>query len=99
MLTSFAAFGKKDPVNGANITSYYGWRTLYGRKEFHTGIDFTSSTGDKRVFAVESGTVIEVIDKYRSESCKKNKALGYANVIKIQMSDGSLTQYLILKTV
>ncbi len=43
------------PIRSA-VTSYYGWRTLNGTKEFHLGIDLRASVGTK-IFASDGGKV------------------------------------------
>lgn len=43
------------PIRSA-ITSYYGWRTLNGVKEFHLGIDLRASVGTQ-IFASDGGKV------------------------------------------
>ncbi len=44
------------PIPSA-ITSYYGWRTLRGEKDFHYGIDLRAAVGTS-VAATDGGTVI-----------------------------------------
>lgn len=50
------------PTSGANsISSYYGWRTLYGRSDFHGGIDIVrpgGNSGGLPVLAAAGGTVV-----------------------------------------
>jgi murein DD-endopeptidase MepM/ murein hydrolase activator NlpD len=41
------------------ITSYYGWRTVFGARNFHRGMDLRSRLGDDRI-AIFSGTVTKV---------------------------------------
>ncbi len=43
------------PVDNARITSGYGWRTLKGKDDFHTGVDFI---GSKSILAIADGTVV-----------------------------------------
>ena len=54
------------PVPGYyNISSYYGWRTLYGRPDFHTGIDINrggqATIYGANIVASLSGTVQTVV--------------------------------------
>lgn len=50
------------PTSGAySISSYYGWRTLYGRSDFHGGIDIVrpgGNSGGLPVLAAAGGTVV-----------------------------------------
>jgi len=43
------------PVENARVTSDYGWRTLKGKDDFHTGIDLI---GSKAILAISDGTVV-----------------------------------------
>lgn len=45
------------PTNTTNISSYFGYRELFGKQNFHNGIDFPVAKGNP-VFATLSGTVI-----------------------------------------
>jgi hypothetical protein len=49
-----------DPLRGSRVTSAYGWRThpVYGRRQFHRGIDLARGSTDIRAMA--AGVVIEV---------------------------------------
>ncbi|MGL5540329.1 MAG: peptidoglycan DD-metalloendopeptidase family protein [Erysipelotrichaceae bacterium] len=44
------------PVSG-RVTSSFGWRTLYGQPNYHTGIDFSAATGTS-VKAADGGKVV-----------------------------------------
>ena len=57
------------PVSKGRINSLFGWRTLSGKANFHSGIDIGVSEGTK-VYAVAAGTVFNVV--YKS-SCGGNK--------------------------
>ena len=57
------------PVSKAKITSPFGWRTMNGKSNFHSGIDMGVSEGTS-VYAVSAGTVFNVV--YKS-SCGGNK--------------------------
>lgn len=39
------------------VSSYYGWRDLYGKPDFHLGIDIPDTKGSK-IWAADGGTVI-----------------------------------------
>lgn len=84
------------PMNNPKITSCYGCRN-YGTPnapkdiecsaaglgtDFHDGIDIVSSTGDKRIFAVEKGRVV-----------RKEYVQGYGNVIVLNHNDEVYTLY------
>ena len=47
------------PTVGQRITSFYGWRFIFGRREFHTGIDIANSAGTP-IFAADRGTIVEM---------------------------------------
>ena len=69
------------PVASYKITSKYGWRTLNGKREFHTGVDFAASYG----------TTIRASDggKVTFAGWKGN----YGKLIIITHDDGSQTYY------
>jgi murein DD-endopeptidase MepM/ murein hydrolase activator NlpD len=46
------------------ISSPYGWRTLQGKKEFHSGIDFVSDSDSEDVLAIADGIVVYDQDDY-----------------------------------
>ena len=74
------------PLNFRNwyISSYYGWRTLYGVPNFHTGIDFTGGgIYGAQVVASNPGRVYStVVSQY-----------GYGNHIVIDHGGGNFTLY------
>ncbi len=45
------------PIKGGSITSRYGWRTIYGSRDFHKGIDFAAPKGTE-IYAVDGGTIV-----------------------------------------
>ncbi len=53
-----------EPVKKHVVTSAYGWRILNGKRQFHDGIDFISSTGDRHVYSVGTGYVCYDQDWY-----------------------------------
>jgi len=70
------------PVPGkAYISSGYGWRTMSGKKEFHTGIDIPAARG-WNIIAAEGGTVISA-----------GWMNGYGNTVVISHGNGLSTLY------
>jgi len=69
----------------SNITSAYGYRYLFGVREFHTGIDISGgSVMGKDIVAAESGTVILASYGWNG---------GYGNYIIINHGNGVTTRY------
>ena len=46
-------------IENATITSDFGWRTIFGRKDFHEGLDLAAQGGDP-VMAVNTGIVKQI---------------------------------------
>lgn len=69
--------------SSSRITSQYGYRILFGVRDFHTGIDIGASTGTN-IVAAESGTVI--LANYGWNG-------GYGNYIIINHGNGITTRY------
>lgn len=69
------------PITGGKISSPFGWRTLYGRRDYHRGVDWSCPTGTA-VRAAGTGKVIQA---------GWNGSYGYC--ITIQHSDGRQTLY------
>lgn len=46
------------------VTSPYGWRMIFGKKELHTGIDYINRKDDRRVLAITDGIVTHDKDNY-----------------------------------
>ncbi len=69
------------PITGGKISSPYGWRTLYGRRDFHRGVDWSCPTGTA-VRAAGTGKVIQA---------GWNGSYGYC--VTILHSDGRQTLY------
>jgi len=67
----------------SRITSQYGYRILFGVRDFHTGIDIGASTGTN-IVAAESGTVILASYGWNG---------GYGNYIIINHGNGLTTRY------
>lgn len=70
------------PTNGYTITSPFGWRILFGRREFHPGIDIGVPTGTP-IYATNDGTVI---------SAGWNNG-GYGNWVEIDNGHGITTVF------
>ena len=91
--TTYALMGTKEkprtaskgyfitPVASYTITSKYGYRTLNGKREFHTGVDFAASYGTA-IRAADGGTVTYA-------GWKGN----YGKLVIITHDDGSQTYY------
>ena len=69
------------PTKSVYITSYYGWRTVFGKREYHYGIDLRAAVGTA-IYAADGGKVIFA-----------GTASGYGKLIKIQHDNGDLTYY------
>lgn len=69
--------------SSSRITSQYGYRVLFGVRDFHTGIDIGASMGTN-IVAAESGTVI--LANYGWNG-------GYGNYIIINHGNGITTRY------
>lgn len=69
--------------SSSRITSPYGYRILFGVRDFHTGIDIGATTGSN-IVAAESGTVI--LANYGWNG-------GYGNYIIINHGNGITTRY------
>lgn len=67
----------------SRITSQYGYRILFGVRDFHTGIDIGASTGTN-IVAAESGTVILASYGWNG---------GYGNYIIVNHGNGLTTRY------
>ena len=67
----------------SRITSQYGYRILFGVRDFHTGIDIGAGTGSN-IVAAESGTVILAAYGWNG---------GYGNYIIINHGNGVTTRY------
>ncbi len=73
--------------NYSTITSKFGWRTLYGKKNWHTGIDISgANVYGKNIVAANSGTVIKAVTSYVA-----NK--GYGKYVIIDHGGGYTTLY------
>ena len=79
--TSSSSSGFTWPSASTYITSYYGWRYIFGSNSFHKGIDLAGPTGTA-IYAAQDGVV--TYTGYYGE---------YGNLIIIQHSDGYQTKY------
>ncbi len=68
------------------VSSYYGWRYLYGKPDFHLGIDIPDELGSP-IWAADGGEVVWVGSSY-----------SYGNSVRIQHADGVMTVYAHLDT-
>ncbi|MFI3249556.1 MAG: M23 family metallopeptidase [Eubacteriales bacterium] len=68
------------PARGT-ITSYFGGRTLYGRYDFHSGLDIAAPTGTP-IYAADGGTV--TFSGWKT---------GYGNIVIITHDNGTQTYY------
>lgn len=82
------------PVNGRVITQNYATLGLVVADEYHTGIDMTSSSGDRTVRAAASGRVRRV-----PLGTFANSNHGMGNVVLIEHSNGLHTLYAHLATI
>ena len=69
--------------NGGYISSYFGWRTLYGRSDWHPGIDIATSYGTP-IYAVADGYVTAAVNGWCG---------GYGNNVVINHGNGYSTMY------
>jgi len=46
------------------ITSPYGERIIWGKKQFHDGIDYVNKNNDQRVRAIADGVIVLDVDYY-----------------------------------
>ncbi|MBQ8688095.1 MAG: peptidoglycan DD-metalloendopeptidase family protein [Ruminococcus sp.] len=99
-LEAEAAVSYVFPVRGGGISSSYGWRTLKGKKNLHSGIDITAKGGDKIIYAAYSGTVEAVAnecshkdwyDSHGESDCGHYNTFG--NYIMIRQTDGKYAYY------
>ena len=69
------------PTKNVYITSYYGWRTVFGNREYHYGIDLRAAVGTP-IYAADGGEVVFV-----------GTSSGYGKLIQIRHDNGDLTYY------
>ncbi|MBQ9117429.1 MAG: peptidoglycan DD-metalloendopeptidase family protein [Clostridia bacterium] len=69
------------PTKSIYITSRYGWRTVFGKREYHYGIDLRAAVGTS-IYAADGGEVIYV-----------GTQSGYGKLIQIRHDNGDLTYY------
>lgn len=49
------------PIDIARITSSYGYRTLFGKREFHKGIDFVGKSAHAPIYSTSNGTISSIV--------------------------------------
>ena len=64
-----------------NITSRYGYRTIFGKRSFHYGLDIAAPTGTK-IVAIKGGVVL---------ACSRNKISG--KYVSVDHGDGYVSSY------
>lgn len=69
------------PINSKNFSSYYGYRELNGKQNFHDGVDIPASPGTK-IYSCNNGVIIN--------SCFLE---GYGNSVIILHDDGKKSLY------
>lgn len=69
------------PINSKNFSSYYGYRDLNGKSNFHDGVDIPASPGTK-IYSCNNGIIIN--------SCFLK---GYGNCVIILHDDGKKSLY------
>lgn len=73
--------------NYKTITSRFGWRTLYGKANWHTGIDISGANIlGKNIVASNAGTVIKAVTTYTPKK-------GYGKYVMIDHGGGYTTMY------
>lgn len=77
--------------SSSRISSGYGYRVLFGYREFHSGIDIPASLGTN-IVAAESGTVIYVQTGY-SQNLSAGGMASYGNLMIISHGNGLTTRY------
>lgn len=70
-----------EPIANGRISSTYGYRSMGGRGEFHSGIDLAAPTGTP-IYATGSGVVT-----------KSGWGRGYGNYVEIDHGNGFVTRY------
>ena len=69
------------PTKNVYITSYYGWRTVFGKREYHYGIDLRAAVGTS-IYAADGGEITFA-----------GTQSGYGKLIIIRHDNGDLTYY------
>lgn len=77
--------------SSSRITCNYGYRYIFGYREFHTGLDIGASIGTN-IVAAESGTVIYTQTGY-SQNLNATGMASYGNLIIISHGNGLTTRY------
>lgn len=81
------------PLNGYSVNGLGGWRwhPIYSYGKFHSGIDISTTTRDRGIYAVGGGTVVE-----RNTGCiigDLDCGYGWGNYVKIEHANGFTTLY------
>jgi len=92
------------PLNGKNIGFTQGWYNNPGGFLSHRkdsplnkyGYDLNHGMG-LQVYAMNSGTVIKVVEKYEDNGCKSITCANSVNEVHIDHGDGYVSQYLHLQ--
>ena len=69
------------PINSRNFSSYYGYRDLLGKRNFHDGIDIPA-TPNTKIYSCDNGVIITA-----------NFLKGYGNSIIILHDNGNKSLY------
>lgn len=69
------------PTKSVYVTSYYGWRTVFGSRSYHYGIDLRAAVGTS-IYSADGGEVTFV-----------GTQSGYGKLIIIRHDNGDLTYY------
>lgn len=70
-----------EPVANARVSSTFGYRSMFGRTEYHSGLDLAAPTGTP-IYATADGVVT-----------KSGWGRGYGNYVEIDHGNGLLTRY------
>ncbi len=70
-----------EPIANARVSSNYGYRSMFGKSEYHPGIDLAAPTGTP-IYATADGVVT-----------KSGWGRGYGNYVEIDHGNGYVTRY------
>lgn len=70
-----------EPVANARVSSTFGYRSMFGRTEYHSGLDLAAPTGTP-IYATADGVVT-----------KSGWGRGYGNYVEIDHGNGLVTRY------
>ncbi|HOV42212.1 MAG TPA: hypothetical protein PLM59_10490, partial [Oscillospiraceae bacterium] len=80
----------REPKMATTITSYRGWRTLNGRREFHPGIDITEYSGGKNLLSSYDYPVYSVNDGYVAVATTSSDGAKY---VVLELNDNYTVRY------